>query len=137
MLNTEYISNEESRFKPNYIEYMEAEEIENRDSRSERSRFSQLVDPTNSAPQDFPSARANSPNSGSSYLEKKRKRSVRKDKNGKEKKRKDEIEIENRDSRSERTRSSQVVETSNSAPQDYPIPSHTSFLAVLKWRFKM
>jgi hypothetical protein len=49
---------------------MEAEEIENRDSRSERSIFSQLVDPTNSAPQDFPSARANSPNSGSSYLEK-------------------------------------------------------------------
>ena len=47
MPNTEYISNEESRFKPNYIEYMEAEEIENRDNRSERTRSSQVVKTTN------------------------------------------------------------------------------------------
>ena len=70
MPNTEYISNEESRFKPNYIEYMEAEEIENRDNRSERTRSSQVVETTNSAPQDLPSARDNSPNSGSPYLKK-------------------------------------------------------------------
>ena len=103
MLNSEYFSNEEGRFKPNYIEYMEAEENENQDRRSKRSRSSQVVDTSNSVPQDFLIAGANSPNSGSSFWEEKQKRSERKHKNGKEKKRKDETEIENQDRRSKRS----------------------------------
>lgn len=76
MRSTEYISTEKSRFQPTYIEFMEAKDefddnlpchsrhiscsFSSR-SKSQRARPSQVVVTSNSVPQDFPAARANSP----------------------------------------------------------------------------